>query len=89
MTSLIGIITRETYLFNDTMRTNLLYGKPDATQSEIEEAAKAANIHDFTLDVLYNMTLLTASAVTDLAAGKNNDRFRPHYLERPSYSATG
>jgi ATP-binding cassette subfamily B protein len=43
----IGMVTQETYLFNDTIRTNLLYGKLDATQAEIEEAARAANIHDF------------------------------------------
>jgi len=47
LTSQIGMVTQETYLFNDTIRTNLLYGKLDATQAEIEEAAKAANIHDF------------------------------------------
>jgi ATP-binding cassette subfamily B protein len=41
------MVTQETYLFNDTIRTNLLYGKLDATQAEIEEAARAANIHDF------------------------------------------
>lgn len=43
----IGMVTQETYLFHDTVRTNLLYAKPDATQSELEAAAKAANIHDF------------------------------------------
>lgn len=43
----IGMVTQEPYLFHDTIRTNLLYAKPDATQREIEEAAKAANIHDF------------------------------------------
>ena len=43
----IGMVTQETYLFHDTIRTNLLYAKPDATQEEIEVAAKAANIHDF------------------------------------------
>ena len=43
----IGMVTQETYLFHDTIRTNLLYAKPDATQAEIEEATQAANIHDF------------------------------------------
>lgn len=43
----IGMVTQETYLFHDTIRTNLLYAKPDANQDEIEAAAKAANIHDF------------------------------------------
>ena len=45
----IGMVTQETYLFNDTIRANLLYGKLDATQEEIEEAARAANIHDFVI----------------------------------------
>lgn len=43
----IGMVTQETYLFHDTIRTNLLYAKPDATQDEIEAATKAANIHDY------------------------------------------
>ncbi len=43
----IGMVTQETYLFHDTIRTNLLYAKPDATQDDIEAAAKAAHIHDF------------------------------------------
>jgi ATP-binding cassette subfamily B protein len=43
----IGMVTQETYLFNDTLRNNLLYAKPDATNEELETACKAANIHDF------------------------------------------
>ncbi len=43
----IGMVTQETYLFHDTVRTNLLYARLDATQEEIEAACKAANIHDF------------------------------------------
>src|SRR5581483_1882363 len=43
----IGMVTQETYLFHDTVRANLLYAKQDATQAEIEAAARAANIHDF------------------------------------------
>jgi ATP-binding cassette subfamily B protein len=43
----IGMVTQETYLFHDTIRTNLLYAKPDAAQAEIEAACRAANIHDF------------------------------------------
>jgi ATP-binding cassette subfamily B protein len=43
----IGMVTQETHLFHDTLRTNLLYAKMDATQEEIEAACKAANIHDF------------------------------------------
>ena len=43
----IGMVTQETHLFHDTIRTNLLYARLDAAQSEIETAARAANIHDF------------------------------------------
>ena len=43
----IGMVTQETHLFHDTIRTNLLYAKLDATQMELEAAARAANIHDF------------------------------------------
>jgi ATP-binding cassette, subfamily B, bacterial len=42
----IGVVTQETYLFHDTVRRNLLYGKPDATEEELIAAARAANIHD-------------------------------------------
>ncbi|HVU11237.1 MAG TPA: ABC transporter ATP-binding protein, partial [Phototrophicaceae bacterium] len=43
----IGMVTQETHLFHDSIRTNLVYAKLDATQAEIEAACKAANIHDF------------------------------------------
>ena len=43
----IGIVQQDIYLFNDTMRENIRYGKPDATEDEIVEAAKRANIHDY------------------------------------------
>jgi len=43
---MIGVVTQETYLFHDTIRRNLLYGRPDATQEELEAAGRAANIHD-------------------------------------------
>jgi len=47
LASHIGMVTQETYLFHDTLRANLLYANPDATEGEIEAACKAANIHDF------------------------------------------
>jgi len=43
----IGIVTQETYLFHDTIARNLRYGREDASQAELEAAARAANIHDF------------------------------------------
>jgi ATP-binding cassette subfamily B protein len=47
LTAAIGMVTQETYLFHDTVRTNLLYARPDAAAAEMVEAAKAANIHNF------------------------------------------
>ena len=47
----IGMVTQETTLFHDSIRTNLLYARTDATQAEIEAAAKAANIHNFIMDL--------------------------------------
>ncbi len=43
----IGMVTQETFLFHDTIRVNLLYANPGATQAQVESAARAANIHDF------------------------------------------
>ena len=43
----VGIVTQETYLFNGTIRENLLYARADATQEEIEAACRTASIHDF------------------------------------------
>jgi ATP-binding cassette, subfamily B, bacterial len=42
----IGVVTQETYLFHASVLDNLRYAKPDATQEEVEEAARAAAIHD-------------------------------------------
>ena len=47
--SQIGMVTQDTYLFNGTIKENLLYAKPDATDEELYEACKAASIHDFIL----------------------------------------
>jgi len=43
----IGIVPQDTVLFNDTVYYNILYGRPDATPGEVEEAARLARIHDF------------------------------------------
>ena len=48
--STIGVVSQETYLFNGTIKENLLYAKDDATDEEIEHACKVANIHEFILN---------------------------------------
>jgi len=46
---LMGIVTQETFLFNDTIRYNIAYGRPEATMGEIVQAARLAQAHDFIL----------------------------------------
>ncbi|MGR3541190.1 MAG: ABCB family ABC transporter ATP-binding protein/permease [Hasllibacter sp.] len=43
----IGVVPQDTVLFNDTLRYNIAYGRPGATDDEVEEAARAARLHDF------------------------------------------
>jgi subfamily B ATP-binding cassette protein MsbA len=43
----VGIVTQEIVLFNDSVRANIAYGRPDATDEEVEAAARAANAHGF------------------------------------------
>ncbi|MGQ9732585.1 MAG: ABC transporter ATP-binding protein [Candidatus Zipacnadales bacterium] len=46
----IGIVLQETFLFSGTLRENIKYGKPDATDEEVIQAAMAANAHDFIME---------------------------------------
>ena len=45
--SQIGVVFQDAHLFNDTVRANIAYGRPDASQGDIEAAARAAHAHDF------------------------------------------
>ena len=47
----VGIVPQETILFNGSVYDNILYGRLDATKEEIEEAARAANAHDFIMEL--------------------------------------
>ncbi|RLA85261.1 MAG: lipid A export permease/ATP-binding protein MsbA [Deltaproteobacteria bacterium] len=47
----IAIVTQEVILFNDTVKNNIAYGRPDVSDEEIIEAAKAANAHDFIMQL--------------------------------------
>jgi len=46
LAAIVGVVSQETYLLHTTVRENLRYAKPDATDAEIEQAARAARIHD-------------------------------------------
>jgi ATP-binding cassette subfamily B protein len=45
----IGVVPQDTVLFNDTIRYNIAYGRPSATEAEIEQAARLAQVHDFVM----------------------------------------
>ena len=47
----IGIVQQDIYLFNSTIKENILYGRPGATDEEVVEAAKRANIHDYVMSL--------------------------------------
>ncbi len=49
--SQIGVVFQDAHLFNDTVRANIAYGRPAATQAEIEAAARAAHAHDFIMEL--------------------------------------
>ena len=49
--ALMGLVTQETFLFNDTVANNILYGKPNATRDEVIEAARNAHAHEFIMQM--------------------------------------
>jgi len=51
LAAIVGVVSQETYLLHATVRENLRYAKPDATDAEIEDAARAAQIHDLIADL--------------------------------------
>jgi len=70
LSSAIGMVTQETYMFHDTIRTNLTYAKLDATQAEIEAAARAANIHQFIMDLPDRYDTITGERGYRLSGGE-------------------
>ncbi|MEL7156506.1 MAG: ATP-binding cassette domain-containing protein, partial [Actinomycetota bacterium] len=50
VSDLVGFVTQESYLFADTLRANIAYGRPGTTDEEVEKAARAAAIHDRIMD---------------------------------------
>jgi ATP-binding cassette, subfamily B, bacterial len=62
----IGVVMQDALLFNESVRASIAYGRPDATQEEIEAAAKAANAHDF---------IMGLEKGYDTIAGERGSRF--------------
>ncbi len=66
----IGIVTQETILFNDTIRNNIAYGKPGASQREIEQAATQAHAHDFIRHLPLGYDAVIGDRGTKLSGGE-------------------
>jgi subfamily B ATP-binding cassette protein MsbA len=66
----IGIVPQETTLFSDTVAENIRYGKLDADQAELEAAAKAANAHDFIMDMPDGYQTLVGERGIKLSGGQ-------------------
>ncbi|MBU1912908.1 MAG: ABC transporter ATP-binding protein/permease [Candidatus Omnitrophica bacterium] len=66
----IGIVSQETILFNDTVRNNIAFGKPDALLDDVIEAAKAANAHDFIMKMPKNYETVVGDRGIKLSGGE-------------------
>jgi ATP-binding cassette subfamily B protein len=66
----IGMVPQDTVLFNDTIRYNIRYGRPDATDAEVEAAAKMAQIHDFVMSLPKGYDSLVGERGLKLSGGE-------------------
>jgi len=66
----IGMVPQDTVLFNDTIRYNIRYGRPSATDEEVEEAAKMAQIHKFVLSLPQGYDSLVGERGLKLSGGE-------------------
>ncbi len=66
----IGMVPQDTVLFNDTIRYNIRYGRPSATDEEVEEAAKMAQIHKFVLSLPLGYDSLVGERGLKLSGGE-------------------
>ena len=66
----IGMVPQDTVLFNDTIRYNIRYGRPDATDAEVEEAARMAQIHDFVMSLPKGYDTLVGERGLKLSGGE-------------------
>ena len=66
----IGIVQQDVYLFGSTIRENIMYGDPDATEAQMIEAAKRANIHDFVMSLPDGYDTMVGERGTRLSGGQ-------------------
>ena len=70
LAEIVGMVTQETYLFHATVRENLLYAKPDATQEELEAAARTAAIHDRIIELEHGYDTLVGERGYRMSGGE-------------------
>ncbi len=68
--SLMGIVSQETVLFHDTVRANIAYGRPDATDEQVEAAARAAHAHDFITEMPEGYDTLVGERGVEISGGQ-------------------
>src|SRR5690606_8294994 len=66
----MGVVTQETVLFHDTVRANIAYALPDATQEDVERAARAANAHEFIVQMPQGYDTILGERGTRLSGGQ-------------------
>ena len=66
----MGIVQQDIYLFNASIRDNILYGRLDATEEEVVEAAKRANIHDYILSMEHGYDTVIGERGVRLSGGQ-------------------
>lgn len=66
----IGIVQQDVYLFNASVRDNILYGRPNATEEEVIEAAKRANIHDYIMSMEHGYDTVIGERGVKLSGGQ-------------------
>jgi subfamily B ATP-binding cassette protein MsbA len=67
---MMGVVTQETVLFHDTVRSNIAYALPDSTQDAVERAARAANAHDFIMQMPDGYDTILGERGTRLSGGQ-------------------
>lgn len=70
MRSQIGLVSQEPVLFDTTIEANIKFGMPEASQEEIEEAAKEANAHDFIMSFPDGYKTDVGSGSTQISGGQ-------------------
>jgi ATP-binding cassette, subfamily B, bacterial MsbA len=70
----IGLVTQDTQLFDDTIFTNIAFGRPGATQEEVEEAAKAAHAHEFIVGLPQGYQTRTGDMAASRLSGGQKQR---------------